>query len=360
MADLEIKDLQVSEGLSTTDVIAEQRDTGGDIWVTRKFTLGALGLFVNKVLQYASDLHTTNKTIIGAINELEAGGGGGGGTANLTELTQAEYDALEQAGELEEDMMYFITDANGDGSQFQPVIYSTSEREIGVWTDGKPLYEKTIHIQPNGNTQDYTNAEAISNIEVVVDCEFLAKRQDSGNVWYYTGNGSTYPESINYSQYKLGVRVSGGYVQYYINGYDTEITDIWATVQYTKSTDTAGSGTWTPQGVPSQHYSTTEQVVGTWVDGSTLYEKTFEYSGSYTGSVDLTNQFSGIDECFITEAFCINQSDAILPLPYSHTSSGNTITLFINSTKTGFGIRVGTDQTLSRIVIVMRYTKSSS
>ena len=27
--------------------------------------------------------------------------------------------------------------------KIQPVIYSTEEREIGVWTDGKPLYQKT-------------------------------------------------------------------------------------------------------------------------------------------------------------------------------------------------------------------------
>ena len=31
-------------------------------------------------------------------------------------------------------------------SKFQPVIYSTEEREIGVWTDRKPLYQKTINV----------------------------------------------------------------------------------------------------------------------------------------------------------------------------------------------------------------------
>jgi hypothetical protein len=48
------------------------------------------------------------------------------------------------------------------------------------------------------------------------------------------------------------------------------------TYQYTKTTDTAGSGTWTPEGVPAHHYSTSEQVIGTWIDGKPLYEKVFD------------------------------------------------------------------------------------
>ena len=51
-----------------------------------------------------------------------------------------------------------------------------------------------------------------------------------------------------------------------------DIVNIW----YTKDSDTPGSGEWTPSGVPTHHYSTDEQVVGTWIDGSTVYEKTFD------------------------------------------------------------------------------------
>lgn len=37
-------------------------------------------------------------------------GGGGGGNANLVELTKAEYDALEAAGDVKADTLYLITD----------------------------------------------------------------------------------------------------------------------------------------------------------------------------------------------------------------------------------------------------------
>ena len=60
--------------------------------------------------------------------------------------TQAEYDALPIKYP---NITYYITDTNGNEDQFQPVIYSLEEREIGVWTDGKPLYQKTYIYTPS-------------------------------------------------------------------------------------------------------------------------------------------------------------------------------------------------------------------
>lgn len=71
MADIEIHELITAENISSSDVIADQRADGGT-WLTRKLTFNALGLFLNKILDYASDLHTTSKTIIGAINEVHS------------------------------------------------------------------------------------------------------------------------------------------------------------------------------------------------------------------------------------------------------------------------------------------------
>ena len=44
---------------------------------------------------------------------------------------------------------------------------------------------------------------------------------------------------------------------------------IYVTLQYTKTTDVAGSGDYTTLGIPTVHYSTNEQVIGTWL-GETL------------------------------------------------------------------------------------------
>lgn len=188
-----------------------------------------------------------------------------GGNANVIRLTQAEYDALPPS-KLTDNNVYMITDVNGDGSQFQPVIYSEDEREIGVWTDGKPLYERVFNrtlnpITMSGNSW-YQFAQATEQIECI---SATLIEYENGAI------GGCYPALANYNN---------GYIQAMHFRNTVQDTFGYLIIQYTKTTDTAGSGTWTPQGVPAVHYSTDEQVVGTWIDGSTVYEKT--YSGSLT------------------------------------------------------------------------------
>lgn len=178
------------------------------------------------------------------------------------EVTQAEYNALP-ATKTEDGVMYCITDAHGaDG--YPPLIYSDEEREVGVWRDGKPLYEKTIIT---------TTASAVSTDKVIGDATGL----NIVNISQFRC-GWTYD---NYSGYIYDIYTSEK-VQLYTDGDDIIESHSTAnandqqliyTIQYTKDSDTAGSGTWTTQGAYAHHYSTDEHVVGTWVDGKPIYEK---------------------------------------------------------------------------------------
>ena len=182
-----------------------------------------------------------------------------GGNANVIRLTQAEYDALPPS-KLTDNNVYMITDVNGDGSQFQPVIYSEDEREIGVWTDGKPLYERVFNRTSNPITMSgnswYQFAQATEQIECI---SATLIEYENGAI------GGCYPALANYNN---------GYIQAMHFRSTVQDTFGYLIIRYIKTTDTAGSGTWTPQGVPVVHYSTDEKVVGTWVDGSTIYSKT--------------------------------------------------------------------------------------
>ena len=154
-------------------------------------------------------------------------------------------------------------------SKFQPVIYSTEEREIGVWTDGKPLYEKTIHTGAL-SVGEGTKPHNISNFGILISATGMA---------YYSGYVLTFP-FISIGQNSWNVGIGGADTNNIITEVGSSftgtsaITDSYITLQYTKSTDVAGSGSWTPQGVPTHHYSTDEQVIGTFL-GETLYEKTW-------------------------------------------------------------------------------------
>lgn len=148
---------------------------------------------------------------------------------------------------------------------YMPTIYSDTERQVGVWRDNKPLYQKTFHtslLLDTPNTWYQTNIGlSANNIETVA--HVVQAISDTGAVWDNIGltiDRSAYVELIS-------SRNSGGIKVEYL------------TIQYTKTTDTAGSGDWTTDGTPTVHYSTNERVIGTWVDGKPVYERLIDLNG---------------------------------------------------------------------------------
>ena len=105
----------------------------------------------------------------------------------------------------------------GSGGEWHE--YSTDEKVVGKWTDGKPLYEKTFHFVnyiplP---TKSWTTIMDVSslNISKLIHCDFI----DMEGV-YWSG-------ALN--------RISNGNLQSYIfEGWPVKEL----TLQYTKTTDT--------------------------------------------------------------------------------------------------------------------------
>lgn len=220
----------------------------------------------------------------------EEGGSGGGGNADYVELTQAEYDELTPQEKMN-GKLYFITDGQGEGgpSYFFPVIYSIEEREVGVWIDGKPLYQKSISFD---NTSSANLAIDVTSLSIDKLPEFRIWNKNAGyqvNSYYDTSIDyiNTYYDETGY----IHIRRSSG--EFAGTGY--------VTLLYTKTTDTPGSGKYNALGVPTVHYSTDEQIVGTWIDGKTLYQKTCNvttntncYNASWT-SLPLDNPPANAD-----------------------------------------------------------------
>lgn len=86
-----ISQLTTAEQTTSSDLFETAIPNGSLGYLSRKVSLDAIANFIAKALQY-SDLQTTAKTLIGAINEAAQSGGGGG--ASIEEMTQAEYNAL--------------------------------------------------------------------------------------------------------------------------------------------------------------------------------------------------------------------------------------------------------------------------
>jgi hypothetical protein len=193
------------------------------------------------------------------------------------ELTQSQYDGLPNS-KYTDGVLYCIKDDGiVEGDKYAPVIYSLAEREVGVWTDGKPMYAKTIHVTnlPSSTSTSGVNyPHNISNIDTICTYDAVAR-------W---SNGQA--THLNHSVFTAGAQNSSITIVLsktdinIVVGIDRSSMNADVTIYYTKTTDVPGSGSWGTDGVPMVHYSTDEKVIGTWIDGKTLYERTFTFSSA--------------------------------------------------------------------------------
>lgn len=157
---------------------------------------------------------------------------------------------------------------------YASACYSTAEREVGCWVDGKPLYQKTLTYTVTSPINSNTVLGSISDIDKVASIEGIAYYEGHGRGWLLPLSMSSYSSNISYDNGNIILNITN----------DTYGVDwvFYVTVQYTKTTDTAGSGQFAPTGAPTHHYSTSEQVIGTWVDGKPLYETSFPITSTTT------------------------------------------------------------------------------
>lgn len=279
----------------------------------------------------------------------------------VREMTKAEFDELTEE---EKTGFINITDiTSGNDDRFQPVIYSSEEREIGVWKDGKPIYQKTYNATFTNIASDTPQTVAdISSIGI----DTLVTLDGS---CAYTTEGFTFSSNLGgyfvcYA-YPTGNLTFSQTMTQQTTG-RTYVVEV--TLYYTKTTDTSGSGQWTPQGVPAHHYSEDEQVVGTWIDGSTVYERTISFTTP--NDSNYTRQPVGlltaeIDKIWVVDSFTYKGSIYTSAMPYAYTN--NTVADeqfegFINksSTNVAFDYRVGNSLYEASAYITIRYTKSST
>lgn len=278
----------------------EKVPTKADLYLAANFPYPYVGLETYVVSENKKYRLIGNDVTVEA-NWQEVGSGGGGGTTVVAnpegeatdeleklqvgndiysipeenvEINKAQFDALPAATK-NNGKAYFIPDANlvsnftVMGNRFDKAnIYDTTERMVGRWVDGKPLYQKSFSGKtPSSATIIYTGAEGdnIVNMSGFVDGAAI-NYYDTGN-WYVR----TWRSTSN---------------QLYMQSAGFTNKDYTVNVQYTKSTDASVAiGT-------ENDYSTDEMIIGTWIDGKPIYQRTLEHAGMYLNASSWTTLFS--------------------------------------------------------------------
>ena len=291
------------------------------------------------------------------------------GASGIRELTQAQYDALP-ASKLTDGILYCIKDTGiVEGDKYAPVIYSLEEREIGVWTDGKPLYEITKFF-PHDNAWDGTRTSISHGIQNIDNCVSIdGCFVQNGNIIqggvtrtagdaYTDGTSKSIADGLclnvcAFSKTNFSIILGASYKVYSV------IYDVRVTFRYTKTTDVPGSGTWGTDGVPMVHYDGNEKVIGTWF-GETLYEKTIACGAIHTtGSHSTTHGIQNIKRVVKICGNCVSDSNMFFPLPLVQSGDilAYQIRVAIDNTNVILSTQSVTD--IASTFVTVQYTKTS-
>lgn len=307
--------------------------------------------------------------------EYAGGGSGGGGGGNVDdvyvngtsvldsdkiaqitsykEVTYAEWEALPDT-KYEDGIAYFIKDST-EAEGFPPLIYSNEERQIGVWIDGKPLYQKYISYDCENNTNLQNAYPFVNNEETVI---ILAD-------WFISNVGQKIFNSVWYGNIMWTSSIIQGVSGYSDGIYvhkDTNNTEFGsgvkykAIIQYTKTTDVAGGGIWAGNGATAHHYSSSETIIGTWTDGKPLYEKVVTFTASQAGYVDVNDLH--ISKMISCAGFVTQTNGNIVNLPYGAGNNDFAIPYY-NTTNGRLYCSYSGSYNVAEWTVILQYTKTT-
>ena len=250
-------------------------------------------------------------------------------------------------------------------------IYSLQERQVGCWTDGKPLYQKTLYatnvaLSANGRTVVFSNSDlsSLSIDEVVGEIDGFADFNNGANI-------ISIPYAIANTSGSIGAYYDNGYgICIHRLGNALTLNNLYLTIQYTKTTDVAGSGEYVPSGDKAEYYDNTEQVIGTYF-GETLYRRTIQVTGlskatSSTVCVSASDMTTyGINASNIKKLdFAMNYSvsgASNIFTQNTYLNSSNLILVWLASGAVYYQAQWGSASSVDiSIDVTIEYTKSSS
>ena len=112
----------------------------------------------------------------------------------------------------------------------EAMIFSTSEKRVGTWIDGKPLYQKVVSFGALPNASNKNVAHGISNLKQVLLCIAMTMESSGTCAQLPYVNNSQLNKCINYTIDRTNITVSTAADR------STFVTTYF-TLVYTKTTD---------------------------------------------------------------------------------------------------------------------------
>lgn len=254
-------------------------------------------------------------------------------------------------------------------------LYSTTEKVVGCWTDGRPIYQKTF--QPSmpqcvtngtgvsGNFSIGATVNEIINISIKFRSgsgyDMTAESFVEGGICVISSTAT--PQTLPYKGVRCygapnNISTSSDRNKIFLVNSSTDMNPYTpvVTVQYTKTTDSANSFKYADE----NDYSTTEKIVGTWIDGSLIYQKTISIGSLATsGEHAVNHNISGMKNVISVQGIALNGSGVGIPIPEVGFGSSLSIESFKRVVVTSTQVKVTHSNTLSGYTayVTIKYTK---
>jgi len=234
----------------------------------------------------ASYKNTDKVYMLIPMNDIEADkfilGKVGGNTyngANERELTKAEYDALSE-DEKNNGYTYYVTDEDSGGGGGDITVDDT----LSI-TSTNPVQNKVI----TNNFSNYATTSSLANYATTVDLQNYATTSSLVD-FVTTADLTNYATTAELANYATTADLSGKQ--------DTLTAGANITIQNNVISAQTGGGS------SALNYSETEQEIGTWIDGSTIYQKTIHFNHIRVESgTNLSHNIANIDKIISCEYF---------------------------------------------------------
>lgn len=275
---------------------------------------------------------------------------------NAGDIVEFTYDGTQWLMQPTMQMLF-----SGQGTKIpRESIYSTTEKVVGCWTDGRPVYQKTFSgtfASTTSGTWGDKSIGTISNFREVVSIQGWYNLTDTPAAYiglpWTTNSGYT-------SKCRVDKSGSTGSVMLCTNNGNLSAITAYITVQYTKTTDSANSFNY---GDPNE-YSTTEKIVGTWIDGKALYQKTISCGALPNNTITrlshgISNLAKVIDIQGRSESTTSSPAIKGINIPYAGDSSTakNPVECWVEPTN--LVLRTYMDlSTFTNTYVTLKYTKS--
>ena len=265
-------------------------------------------------------------------------------------LTQAEFNALPQS-EKDNGTIYYITDSSAVqgisvmGNRFDKAnIYTADERMVGSYM-GKPLYQKTLGITISS---EYS---VVSGSIMMGSYSLLDANLDIEDMPFADGFYTDGAETLSFLDVWYNKSDSKLYFITYLEREDV-VAEI--TIQYTKIHDgtvAVSNGT---------DYSTDEQIIGSWIDGKKLYQKTVDCGALPNNTTkNVAHNIENAEKFVYMEGYATSGTGFLfLNHPFGQSSSIS----YANAAVNGDNINIKTLSNLSAYTesyITLRYTKTT-